>query len=182
MSHEDLTTTVEFRQISRFPGYRFGSDGSVWSCRKRRPTDILLDRWTIIKQYTTVKGYKTIKLHNRIGGVSDGKVHRLILEAFVGPCPPGQECRHLNGDGSDNRWPENLAWGSRAENESDRVRHGTHPIGSKNPMSKLTEDDIREIRIRLAKKEQGTSIAESFGVTKQEIYQIKHGKIWSHLK
>jgi HNH endonuclease/NUMOD4 motif len=32
------------------------------------------------------------------------RVHRLVLEAFVGPCPPGQECRHLNGNPSDNRW------------------------------------------------------------------------------
>ncbi len=35
------------------------------------------------------------------------RLHRLICEAFHGPCPEGQECRHLDGDPSNNR-PENL--------------------------------------------------------------------------
>lgn len=50
-------------------------------------------------------------------------VHRLVLEAFVGPCPAGMECRHLNGNPSDNRL-ENLAWGTKRENGYDRVLHG----------------------------------------------------------
>lgn len=52
-------------------------------------------------------------------------VHRLVLEAFVGPCPDGLVCRHLNGVPNDNR-PENLSWGTVSENMYDRVRHGTH--------------------------------------------------------
>jgi hypothetical protein len=35
------------------------------------------------------------------------------------------EARHLNGNPADNRWPENLAWGTQSENNLDRVRHGT---------------------------------------------------------
>ena len=31
------------------------------------------------------------------------RVSRLILETFVGPCPKGMECRHLNGKKLDNR-------------------------------------------------------------------------------
>jgi len=50
-------------------------------------------------------------------------VHVLVLEAFVGACPPGQECRHINGDSSDNRLG-NLAWGTRRQNSADRARHG----------------------------------------------------------
>lgn len=52
-------------------------------------------------------------------------VHRLVLDAFVGPREPGQECRHLDGDPSNNRLT-NLAWGTQSENELDKVRHGTH--------------------------------------------------------
>ena len=36
------------------------------------------------------------------------------------------EGRHLNGNPADNRWPENLAWGTSSENSHDLVRHGTH--------------------------------------------------------
>ena len=57
-------------------------------------------------------------------------VHRLVLEAFVGPCPPGQQCRHLNGIPTDNRL-ENLAWGTPSEDNFDRIRHGTHQHSKK---------------------------------------------------
>jgi hypothetical protein len=42
-------------------------------------------------------------------------VHALVLLAFVGPPPEKHECRHLNGNPSDNRL-ENLRWGTRSEN------------------------------------------------------------------
>lgn len=53
-------------------------------------------------------------------------VHILVLEAFVGPCPPGMECLHGNGNSMDNRLC-NLSWGTHGENNLDQVRHGTHP-------------------------------------------------------
>ena len=52
-------------------------------------------------------------------------VHHLVLEAFDKPRPPGAECRHLNGNPADNRWPQNLVWGTHSENQRDAVRHGT---------------------------------------------------------
>jgi hypothetical protein len=63
-------------------------------------------------------------------------VHRLILETFVGPRPPGKQCRHLNGDSLDNRL-ENLAWGTFHENFADRLAH--------NPDHYLTAADIAVI-------------------------------------
>jgi hypothetical protein len=58
-------------------------------------------------------------------GVKKGMVrlHRLVLLAFVGPCPEGKECRHLDGNRQNNRLT-NLCWGTRSENAQDRVRHG----------------------------------------------------------
>jgi hypothetical protein len=52
------------------------------------------------------------------------QAHRLVLEAFVGPCPPGMEACHNNGDPSDNR-VTNLRWDTRSNNTLDAVRHGT---------------------------------------------------------
>lgn len=48
-------------------------------------------------------------------------VHQLVLEAFVGPKPQGQQTRHLNSVRHDNR-VENLAWGTHRENCDDRLR------------------------------------------------------------
>lgn len=57
-------------------------------------------------------------------------VHRLVLEAFVGPCPDGMEACHWNDDPSDNRL-ENLRWASQSENTYDRVRNRIHPMAMK---------------------------------------------------
>jgi hypothetical protein len=52
-------------------------------------------------------------------------VHRLVMAAFAGPCPEGEEVRHLDGDPSDNRLIR-LAYGTRTQNNLDAVEHGTH--------------------------------------------------------
>jgi hypothetical protein len=53
------------------------------------------------------------------------RVHRLVMLAFVGPCPEGLEVCHKNGDSLDNRLV-NLYYGSRSQNALDMVRHGSH--------------------------------------------------------
>lgn len=52
-------------------------------------------------------------------------VHRLIAEAFHGPCPDGLEVRHLDGD-NQNNVIGNLAYGTHRENELDKRAHGIH--------------------------------------------------------
>jgi HNH endonuclease len=42
-------------------------------------------------------------------------VHRLVLETFIGPCPPGMECLHSDNDPSNNKL-DNLKWGTRSDN------------------------------------------------------------------
>ena len=51
-------------------------------------------------------------------------VHRLVLEAFVGPCPEGMEVCHNNGDPTCNLL-SNLRWDTHSENTRDKRRHGT---------------------------------------------------------
>lgn len=51
-------------------------------------------------------------------------VHRLVMEAFVGPLPAGMQTRHLNGDPSDCRLA-NLAYGTPTQNALDKRAHGT---------------------------------------------------------
>lgn len=69
-------------------------------------------------------GYHELQLY-RDGKRTDALVHALVLTAFVGPCPPGQECCHRDGDPSNNAL-SNLRWDTRNENHRDAVRHGTH--------------------------------------------------------
>lgn len=51
------------------------------------------------------------------------KVHLLVARAFLGPCPPKQEVRHLNADKTDSRLV-NLRYGTHKENMQDMEAHG----------------------------------------------------------
>lgn len=50
-------------------------------------------------------------------------VHRLVLLAFVGPCPPGMQALHEYDVAGDNRLV-NLRWGTPKENVADAFRNG----------------------------------------------------------
>jgi len=106
-------------------------------------------------------------------------VHRLVLVTFAGPCPIGQECRHLDGDPTNNRL-SNLAWGTHSENEADKLLHGTtfHPHGERNENAKLAEADVCEIRTLLEQGLTQRKIADRFGVDRTTISRIKCGKTW----
>lgn len=68
-------------------------------------------------------GYPTVAL-TRPGKRQTMKVHRMVLTAFVGPCPDGMEACHNNGDRGDARLA-NLRWDTPSNNQRDRRRHGT---------------------------------------------------------
>ena len=114
------------------------------------------------------------------GRRQDMRVHRIVLEAFVGPRPVGYECRHLDGNSANNRI-ENLCWGTHTQNEADKLRHGTSNRGEQNGRAKLTEDDVVEIRRLLAQGMTCVEISRPFGVDRSTIGQIKSSKNWSRV-
>lgn len=68
-------------------------------------------------------GYLKVELH-KDGKITHTNIHRLVLEAFTGPCPDGMEACHNDGNPTNNTI-ENLRWGTRSENRQDAVKHGT---------------------------------------------------------
>lgn len=59
------------------------------------------------------------------GGVSETRqVHHLVLEAFVGPRPPGTLACHFDDD-HENNTLGNLRWDTPKSNVQDRIRNGT---------------------------------------------------------
>ena len=68
-------------------------------------------------------GYQSVTLDWKRGAVM---IHKLVLEAFVGPKPEGCEARHLD-DVRSNNVLSNLAWGTQSENWQDARRNGRRP-------------------------------------------------------
>ncbi len=107
-------------------------------------------------------------------------VHRLVLEAFVGPCSAGEECCHWNGRPGDNRL-KNLRWGTSSENKSDMIRHGRSNRGEKSPGSKLTEKQVLEIRALCIEGVLQREIAIRFGIARRTVSMIFTRETWDWL-
>jgi NUMOD4 motif-containing protein/HNH endonuclease len=78
----------------------------------------------VLRQTANRSDYRRVSLKAH-GVRRESLVHHLVLNAFVGPMPPGQMGCHGNGTPSDNRL-SNLRWGTNSDNLRDAVRHGTH--------------------------------------------------------
>jgi len=130
-----------------------------------------------LKPWIHSEGYSYIYLCR--DGKPKGKfIHRLILEAFTGPCPDGMECCHNNGDPLDNRL-KNLRWDTRSNNEKDKVLHGTDNRGENNWNARLCELDIWLIRNCDGTQRQ---LAEFFGVSQVLVGLIKLRRRWAHVE
>jgi hypothetical protein len=107
-------------------------------------------------------------------GAGGSAVHRLVAITFLGPCPEGQEVRHLDGDPQNNR-VDNLAYGTRTENILDVYKTGR-------PWRALTISQVVVIRQRLQDGERGAALAREYGVGQSCISAIKHGRTFKWLK
>lgn len=108
-------------------------------------------------------------------------VHDLVLGAFAGPRPPGLEACHGPGGNLDNRLV-NLSWGTHAKNTGpDKLRDGTLLYGSRHSRAKLTEEIVRECRMRYAAGESAPVLAREFEVNSGTMWLVVHGKTWRHV-
>lgn len=126
-------------------------------------------------------GYIQTILHKN-GQRTNVLLHRLVLEAFIGPCPEKYQANHINGVKTDNR-PENLQWVTGRANSLHAIRSGLQPHrrGSGNGQSILTEEDIPVIRKRLSRGETQQTIGDDYGVSRFTISGIAQGRNWGWL-
>jgi hypothetical protein len=177
MSVETVTELLggEWRQHHKHPAYFFSRCGKAakLTIKKGGPYVALL------KGTACGRGYRAVSYP--LGGRRYGRIyiHRGVCELFHGPCPDGMECRHLDGDHTNNR-ASNLAWGTTQQNSDDKIAHGTVCRGESNPMSKLTTDKVQEMRrVRSEQKTPYYVLGQQFGVSTMTAYRAVVGKSWN---
>lgn len=123
----------------------------------------------VLKPSTVGLGY--LQVRPSIGGeLFIEYVHRLVLNAFVGPAPK-LEADHINGIKTDNRLI-NLRWLTRQANCARRWEHSHGGRGEHGGMAKLTNETAAWIKTRPLP---AYEMAKVLGVCPQTVYNVING-------
>lgn len=110
-------------------------------------------------------GHLSLPLGKYTNGIP---VHQLVLLAFVGPCPKGQEVLHINGDPKDNRL-SNLRYGTRSQNIKDAYLMNGY-------RGRLKPKDVHKIRYLHKTGLKKADIARKLGRSQSCVGNVINGK------
>jgi hypothetical protein len=157
----------QWKDVIGFEGiYEVSNHGNIRSVKSGQLKKITIDK-------KTNRPFLNLWKNNKQTVV---RVHKLVLEAFVGKAPQGMECCHNDGN-SFNNHIDNLRWDTHKSNIHDRIKHGTSNRGERCGNSKLTLEQVRAIRKddRLQRL-----IASDYGIVESMVSRIKNGIRWQH--
>jgi hypothetical protein len=149
----------------------------------------------ILLQCGTNKGYKVFKKYSYTSGKRTSKtyyLHKLVAEQFL---PQKQDNQvyviHLNFVKDDNR-VDNLKWANKQQMEAHqsknpRVIEERKRLQEHNKLCqyKLSEAKVKILKRKLLDPNRKTRlkmIAKNFGVSEMQLYRIKTGENWGHVK
>ena len=148
--------------VTEAPNYEISHTGKV----RNRYTTLIL---------RTCK-HKSGHLYVHLGRKFHRQVHRLVLEAFVGPQPDGHESRHLDGNPTNNHIA-NLTWGTRKQNVYD-----LRALTGRFAQSKLTIQEAQEIRRKYTGQwGEKRRLARQYGVHESLIGRMLNGNTYPEL-
>lgn len=178
--------TESWRSIPGHPGYEASDLGRIRNAETRRVLTPCIHK---------PNGYFYVRLNK--SGTTRFKVHRLVLETFVGPRPNGMVGRHFPDRDPANNALENISWSTQSTNILDKLAHGTmahgvthgsrtkphtRPRGERNCWAKLTDARVRLMRfLRVVHGATIQELADLFGVSWPTTYNAATGRTWTHL-
>ena len=121
------------------------------------------------------RGYGNLRIGDTVQ-----TAHRVSYIVHNGPIPEGLHVLHACDQPSCQN-PSHLFTGTAKDNAHDRNTKGRTAKGSANGKSKLTENDVRAIKIMLAEGRLHTYIAERFPITRRAVGYIASGDTWAHV-
>lgn len=131
-----------------------------------------LYRGVVLKQSESGNGY----LHVSLGDKNTVKVHQIVARAFIGESE--KQINHIDGNKKNNH-VDNLEYLTQSENALHAVGLGLIKTGSDNHNSKLTQQQVDDIRKRYSKRDVSYSqLASEYGVSDALIGRIVNNKTW----
>jgi hypothetical protein len=165
-----------FKEIPNYSAYHISNHGNIktfnWkNCGKE----------AILKPALDANGYLRTVLKRDDGKYSTIKVHRLVASAFLGDID-NFEINHKDGIKHNNK-VENLEIVTHAENIKHAFKNNLQSnVGGKNPFSKLTEDQVIQIRSKFKKHVYTRQmLATEYNVTIACIKDILIKRTWAHV-
>lgn len=121
-------------------------------------------------------GYGSFRFENK-----SWPAHRWIWVHIHGSIPAGFVVRH-KCDNPPCANIEHLELGTVADNSNDMVSRGRSRVGVLNAASKLTDQQVLEIKIAIRDRSaKQKDLALKYGVTPTLITAIKQGRVWTHI-
>jgi hypothetical protein len=170
--------TEVWKEVPGWPDYAVSDMGQVKRIRKPRSGR---GRVGMILKARIPGGAKYPRLNLTCDGVvTDWAVHRLVMHAFVGPCPDGKEVNHIDGNKL-NQALANLEYVTRSENLRHAFVTGLKTAaGEKNSRAKLTEQAVASIKAEYTGAYgQCAALALKYGVSHATVQDIVHGRHWA---
>jgi len=141
----------------------------------------------IIIKNSLFQGYPRVSLKQKSGKSTARCVHKLVAEAFIeNDDPKRKEVIHLDYD-RENNYVTNLKWSTRKESLKHQYAHSFYTENPENKVkySKLNAGRVKMIKRMLLDPNRKTRIrilAKQFGVSEMQLYRIKSGENWGHVK
>ena len=158
-----------WKVVGGFPNYMISNHGRVKSLNfnKTKKEKIL--------RLNNVKGYLQVQLYDKpINAYC--KVHKLVALGFIPNRHNKQQVNHIDGNKSNNHF-SNLEWVSCKENINHAFKIGLRKVGEGHPRSKISNEDVKNIRLMRGIKTQ-KQLSEIYGLKQPQISAIQLNQAW----
>lgn len=169
---------IKWKKINGWP-YDVSSNGLLRRTKKANGTYV----GRIVRPSFVKNGYGIVILQN-CGKKKTTRIHRLVAEAFIGPCPDGLQVNHKDGN-KRNNLASNLEYVDRVGNMQHAAKmgllKGPGTRGTGHAGTKLTEQNVLDIRSYLAKGFTVKQAAAFFSIGESCVAHIKFRRTWRHI-